>query len=398
MPEITTVESRERLREVKVGVFVLGIIMLGFGIVFFLGQKNHLFESQAVLHASFTDVQGLTEGAPVRLAGVKIGNVAKVKFSPDHNDKHILVDLQITNKMLAQLGGDPIARIDSQGLLGDKIIEITPGDGAAPPPAPGSAIRTQVPADIGKIMLEAQQVMVKVQRVADGAAKLMDSISDPQTIGDLKGTVASVNKLLNAAQTGNGLAHSMFYDPATGKQFGQLIGQVSQLATEVNTGMKSINAILAQTDAEGRNLINNVSHTAKSIGDTATELRSSNVIANAARAMADADKTILDADKVVLNADKVMANANGFSKDLADMAAYMKQGRGTMGGIIMDPILYERLLTILGGVERSRILRAVVRYAITKSDPPVVAQSIAEPAVPPPPKPLVPAKAVPATK
>jgi phospholipid/cholesterol/gamma-HCH transport system substrate-binding protein len=162
--------------------------------------------------------------------------------------------------------------------------------------------------------------------------------------------------------------------------------------------MKSINAILAQTDAEGRNLINNLSHTAKSIGDTATELRSSNVIGNAARAMADADKTILDADKVVLSADKVMANANGFSKDLADMAAYMRQGRGTMGGIIMDPILYERLLTILGGVERSRILRAVVRYAITKSDPPVVAQSITEPAVPPPPKPLVPAKSVPATK
>src|SRR5262245_56422078 len=98
MPEVTTMESRERLREVKVGVFVLGIIMLGVGIVFFLGQKNQLFESQAVLHASFTDVQGLTEGAPVRLAGVKIGNVAKVKFSPDRSDKHILVDLQITNK------------------------------------------------------------------------------------------------------------------------------------------------------------------------------------------------------------------------------------------------------------------------------------------------------------
>ena len=150
-----------------------------------------------------------------------------------------------------------------------------------------------------------------------------------------------MRKLLEATQSGSGLAHAMFYDPATGKQFGQLITQVSHLSEEVNTGMKSINAILAQTDPEGSNLINNLSHTAKEIGDTASELRNSNVIGNAAQAPWPMPiSTILDADKVVLNADQVMTNANGFSKGPCRYGRpTCGRARGRMGGIIMDPLV-----------------------------------------------------------
>ena len=63
-----------------------------------------------------------------------------------------------------------------------------------------------------------------------------------------------------------------------------------------------------------------------------------------------------------------MANLERASGDLAAMTGYMKAGRGTLGALVVDPTVYEQLVQVLGGVGRSRILRALVRYAISRDD------------------------------
>ena len=367
MSHVSDIETLERLREVKVGAFVVGGLALALALVFFLGQKKQIFAAQAVLHAEFTDVQGLTQGAPVRLAGVKIGSVAQVRFSPDPQNKLIHVELEVTKTVLEQLGGDPVARIDSQGLLGDKIIEIAPGSAATPPPRSGSSIRTQSPVDFNQLLISAQQVMVKAQRVAEGAARVMDVVSDPQTLADVRGSATSVRKLLEVTQQGSGLAHAIFYDPTTGKQLGLLMTQLVQIADQVGAGVKSVNALLNETTPDGRQLINNIARASKNIGDAAADLHGS----------------------------KVVANAEQVTKDLAELTAYTKQGKGSLGALLMDPLAYDRLVTILGGVERSRILRAVVRYAIGKGEGTQAGQTIDGPPVLLPAEPAVP---VPASK
>ena len=50
------------------------------------------------------------------------------------------------------------------------------------------------------------------------------------------------------------------------------------------------------------------------------------------------------------------------------MTGYMKQGQGTLGALVVDPTVYEQLVQVLGGVGRSRVLRALVRYAISRDD------------------------------
>ena len=54
--------------------------------------------------------------------------------------------------------------------------------------------------------------------------------------------------------------------------------------------------------------------------------------------------------------------------DLAQVSAQLRHGEGTLGALVQDPTVYQQLVTILGGVGRSRVLRALVRYAISKSD------------------------------
>ena len=70
----------ERKLEVKIGLFLVGTLMLGVIGVLLLGQSRHVFEERVTLHATFADVGGLVQGAPVHVSGVNVGTVSQIMF------------------------------------------------------------------------------------------------------------------------------------------------------------------------------------------------------------------------------------------------------------------------------------------------------------------------------
>jgi phospholipid/cholesterol/gamma-HCH transport system substrate-binding protein len=79
-------------KKFRVGVFVLVSLVAGVGMVYALGARARLFESRYTVHADFTEVGGLNEGATVRLAGVQIGRVKRVNLPAEPGGK-VRVDL-----------------------------------------------------------------------------------------------------------------------------------------------------------------------------------------------------------------------------------------------------------------------------------------------------------------
>src|SRR3989442_11434543 len=125
-------ERRELGLKLRVGVFVLLALAALLGTIYALGARARLFEARYVIHADFTEVAGLTEGATVRLAGVQIGRVTGVHLPGEPGGK-VRVDLDITRRYADRIRQDSIARIETQGLLGDKVVEVTVGTTATPP-------------------------------------------------------------------------------------------------------------------------------------------------------------------------------------------------------------------------------------------------------------------------
>src|SRR5437879_7526424 len=107
--------------------------------IYALGARARLFEPRFTVHAEFTEVGGLVEGATVRLAGVQIGRVSAVTL-PSQPGGKVRVDLTIAKQFGDRIRKDSVARIETQGLLGDRIVEITVGDTQAPPLAPGEVL------------------------------------------------------------------------------------------------------------------------------------------------------------------------------------------------------------------------------------------------------------------
>ena len=70
------------------------------------------------------------------------------------------------------------------------------------------------------------------------------------------------------------------------------------------------------------------------------------------------------------------------SDDLRVVVANVRQGKGTIGGLLVDPSIYEDLKAIVGNVERNQVLRALVRYSIKEGEQRPHAETPKVPAAP----------------
>ena len=330
-------ESTERRLELKVGIFTVAILIAAVGVVLLLGQRRHVFEPRVTLHAQFADVGGLREGAPVWLSGVSIGQVKSVRFGEHHR---VEVTLQVRARVLPRIHEDSIARIDTQGLLGDKIVSITLGASDAAPLRSGGGLRSAPPSDFNRLISQAGEILEQATVVAKNAATASQALANPQTIEKFRDAIAAMDALLGEAQHGRGLAHALFYDPRTASS-------LQHIATRLDHASGRIDQIVSAADEK---MLHHVSLAAERVSEVAASINGSRVVAHLDRA----------------------------SGDLADVIGYVKAGQGTVGALIADPSVYERLVTLLGGANRSAILRWMVRHAIQKS----------EKAPPPPPRPI----------
>ncbi len=116
-----------RTLEIGTGLFVL----LGFAALFFLTTQLpsnglHLSKSKGgyVVTAEFDNIGDLKSGAPVTMAGVRIGDVQGIRIDPQ--DYRALVSLRIDPEY-NQIPDDSDASIDTEGLLGGQYIAIGAG-------------------------------------------------------------------------------------------------------------------------------------------------------------------------------------------------------------------------------------------------------------------------------
>ncbi len=109
--------------EIAVGLFlVVGLLCFAY-LAIRLAGGGFLASDTYSVKARFISISGLKEGAPVEIAGVRVGKVSKVDL--DRGEYEAVVHLAIANDVKIQ--EDAIASIRTAGVIGDKYVNITPG-------------------------------------------------------------------------------------------------------------------------------------------------------------------------------------------------------------------------------------------------------------------------------
>jgi phospholipid/cholesterol/gamma-HCH transport system substrate-binding protein len=378
-------EKRETAVKFRVGLFVLLALATFLGGVYALGARARLFEARYTIHADFTEVGGLVEGATVRLAGVQIGRVSAVNLPPQPGGK-VRVDLTIGRRFSDRIRKNSVARIETQGLLGDRIVEITVGDASAPPVAPGEVLASRDPADFGRVIAAGAETAKNVAALADALRETADQVNKSKMIEDAASTVNKLGRVVDQVERGRGWAHTLLYEePIALRRLNELIATTQTLVERVEKGqgaagvlvspdstasakrfvaaMDRISAMVEQPEREQGLLpgllfdpkykavlddLRVVSHNLRVISD-----RVAGGKGTLGSLVADSED---DGTLSLTMQDLRTAVAN-----LKSISVKINEGEGTVGLLIADPTIYERLVTILDGAQRSFLLRSMIR-------------------------------------
>lgn len=116
--------QKRSLAEILTGAVVLGIAALFLG--YAVTSSGRSFSGQGMhLTARFDRIDGLGQGADVRIAGVKVGQVVAQRIDPES----FLAVLTLRVDASLKLPNDTSAEISSEGLLGGKYVALVPGGG-----------------------------------------------------------------------------------------------------------------------------------------------------------------------------------------------------------------------------------------------------------------------------
>ena len=384
-------ERSELGRKLRVGVFVLVALTAFLGMIYALGAKSRLFEAKYTIHAEFSEVGGLAEGATVRLAGVQIGRVAGVEL-PNQPGGKVRVDLSIAKRFSDRVRKDSVARIETQGLLGDKIIEISVGTADAPPIRPGTVIASKDPADLGQVVSQGAQTVKDVAALASSLRETAEGLKQSRVIEDAGAAMANARKvtdqvarIVNEVERGKGWANALIYqEPVALKQLNAVVASTQKLLERVERGEGAAGVLTSSqsTDA-ARRFVGAMDRLARAVEQPEeggllpgllvdpkykSVLEDLRVVARNFRDVSDrlaGGKGTLgalvkdepgDAGIRQASQDLQVAMAN-----LREITAKINEGEGTVGALIADPTVYERLVSILDGASRSRLLRGLLR-------------------------------------
>jgi phospholipid/cholesterol/gamma-HCH transport system substrate-binding protein len=344
-------------RQLKVGLFVIFGIALTMFAVFLIGDTRQLWNGKVGYDAAFKEVAGLKPGAPVRMGGLDVGDVTHVGHGKNPGDARVFVRMAISKNEAERIRADSIARVVNKGLLGDKMLELTTGTPDATLLAPGTLIPSEEPTDV---LASANKIVSAGAQTVEDLEPLARALGDPKLASDIKGSAADLHSLLEAIVHGDGTAHRLFYDHHEADQLSELLGNLSRASNRLDATLGDIQ------DA--------TSHVRQGPGIAHALLYDGEISKNAAGTMAEIHqdlKAIREGNGLAHaifygddSSQHMMTNFNAMSDDLRVIVTGVRQGKGTIGGLLMDPTIYEDIRSLVGNVQRNEVLRALVRYSI----------------------------------
>jgi phospholipid/cholesterol/gamma-HCH transport system substrate-binding protein len=302
-------QGQQTARQIRVGaVLIVGMLILAFG-VFQVGRLFDVFASRYTLVTLVESSGGLIPGSPVTLAGQRVGQIQSIEFLPVEartDSANIVVHFSVNENVQPQIRRDSRGALQTQGLLGDRFLNISPGSPGYTPLQPGDTLKS-----IGALDYEA---------VLRTAATTLDHVQD---------VVVDLRVLTDRLAAGEGTLGALLTDEALYQRMTVATAEMAALLRTVNQSDGTLSRAIR--DPELYNRMTSTLARLDSLG--AAVLDGEGSLGKLVR-----DDALYDGMVgVVGRADTTLAGVEGFLGSVAG-------GDGTMARLLEDPQLYDELL------------------------------------------------------
>jgi phospholipid/cholesterol/gamma-HCH transport system substrate-binding protein len=319
--------------QLRVGLMVLvSLIVLAVGIFFISGQVGFL-SRRYELKTFFSGASGVREGSEVRLAGIPVGNVARIKVSPFHDPKRAVeIDLKVSRHYQDQIREDSVATVETAGLLGEAYVDISRGLPGNKVLGNGATIAGKEGPDITAIIHNANDVVSNLRALSDtlnaittevksGEGTVGKLIYDPAFYNRLNSTAANASEIVSGVKNGQGTLGKLITDEALYQKTVATVNHVNQVLDDIQHGNGSMAKFIQdptvynnvkEMTSKGNTLFDNINQGKGTLGKLATD-------------------------------DQLYNRLNATVAHVDTITARIDRGEGTLGKLSTDPTMYNSL-------------------------------------------------------
>lgn len=255
-------------KEIKVGLFALAVLLVGWGVARML-KGAEIFSNSYTYYAYYTQVGGIQPASHVMISGVKVGSVLDVKLNEDPSKG---VELTLSVDKQYRIPTDSKAEIFSDGLMGGKAVKIIYGSSSEFTPNKGT-IQSKESVDLMDMAsTELTSLLEKVKGIMDNLIVTLDGINglmaqNTETIThimtNVDGVTGNVNSML--AKEKQHLEQAF----ASLSEFSKALGENSDEVDAIIDNMSAFSGKLAEsnlvTEIEG--VVNNLNGVLTAVKD-----------------------------------------------------------------------------------------------------------------------------------
>jgi phospholipid/cholesterol/gamma-HCH transport system substrate-binding protein len=249
--------SKGAASNIKLGIFVLAGLLFLVLLLYMIGRNKNLFGSSFELKARFQNVQGLRPGNNIRYSGIDAGTVKRINIL---NDTVIEVVMLMDKKMKKYIRKSSVAAIGTDGLMGNKLVNISPSNKPAGLVEDGDILEAEKTFDTNDMM----QTLAKTN-------------NDVAVIAtEMKNTIRRINsstaawEILNDKTLPQNLRTSLANVKAATVKANEMVNNLNSIVKDVKSGKGSLGAII--TDSSFAKNLNQAIEKIKSVGNDADKL------------------------------------------------------------------------------------------------------------------------------
>jgi len=327
------VPSQKQLKwsQLKVGLTVLAAsITLGI-LIFLMSGTGGLFTTKIQLKSYFDNANGLRVGAPVRLAGVDIGNVTNIRVvrEPEKKLTPVEVTMKVNTRYRFGLRKDSLTLLSTAGVLGETYIDIDSSQAKLGQATDGDVLPSREVPDFsdmvraGQGTLQNMDALLKrldriIAFVESGQGSVGKLIYDPALYNRLNSTVSEFQGLVNQVAQGKGTLGKLFSDEELYNKANATVDKLNLVIDDINAGKGSAGKFLKDPT-----LYNNANDT----------------IANVKKLTEDINAGKGAIGKMAKDEEFARKLQNTLDK-LSAISDRLEAGEGTAGKLLRDPALF----------------------------------------------------------
>jgi phospholipid/cholesterol/gamma-HCH transport system substrate-binding protein len=308
---------RERALLFKVGLMVVAGLSI-LSVLIFMTGGLHLRRGGWSLTIVFDYVAGLGENAPVRVAGMEVGEVRSIRM----RDGRIYVEAWLIEEV--KIHDDATATIESMGLIGEKYLSITMGSKDRPILGDGAKIQGENPITLKEVLERGETIAARIEYVTkkiENGARLLDE--------GFKGV--------------------------------DLLERVDRILTNVDSITSNLNSLITEGKEEVSSGLSNLRESTGELKEATTQIRLATT--KVLSVLKEIEKGFTgkgeDIRAVISNLEDITYKLNSTLESVKNITRHIEEGRGPAGMLIFDEEMAKNLdETIVDLRELAKDLRA----------------------------------------